>query len=228
MRRFFVLFLIVCSGFLFAQEEILTADRFFASVGERYASVRNYSASVAIDSAGTRMVGTLIHKAPNLLRMDFSDPEQNEDQVIVFNGNELIVYLPRYRAVLSQSITPTGPGASASAVSASGLQTLRRNYSVAYEIGPDPVPLSEDSTEMVIKLVLLRRSLSEGFREIKLAIQPDTLLIRRMEGRTLNDELVSFEFADIVINQEIPANRFAYDTPPAANMYNNFLFRETD
>jgi outer membrane lipoprotein-sorting protein len=81
---------------------------------------------------------------------------------------------------------------------------------------------------MVVKLRLYRRSVSEGFREIILDINPDSRLIRRMEGRTIADGLVRFDFLDIKINQGIPEQRFLYDSPASANNYNNFLFRDTD
>jgi outer membrane lipoprotein-sorting protein len=80
----------------------------------------------------------------------------------------------------------------------------------------------------VVRLRLTRRSVSEGFREIILSIDPNTRLIRRMEGRTIADGEVRFDFTNVRINQGIPEQRFIYDSPPSANMYHNFLFRDTD
>ncbi len=80
----------------------------------------------------------------------------------------------------------------------------------------------------MIKLRLTRRSISEGFREIIMSVEPESKLIRRLEGRTIADSLVQFDFANTRINQGIPEMRFIYDSPASANMYNNFLFRETD
>jgi outer membrane lipoprotein-sorting protein len=111
---------------------------------------------------------------------------------------------------------------------AQGLTLLRRNYISAFVTGPDPVSLETGSNEMVVKLRLSRRSVSEGFREIIVDINPDSLLIRRIEGRTIADSLVRFDFFDIKINQGIPEQRFIYDSPASANNYNNFLFRDTD
>jgi outer membrane lipoprotein-sorting protein len=95
-------------------------------------------------------------------------------------------------------------------------------------IGPGPVPLDEGSAESVVKLILTRRSVSEGFRELKLSVAPGTLLVRRIEGRTIADEQVTLNFTDIVLDQGIPEARFVYDSPASANRYNNFLFKETD
>ena len=209
---------------VFAQD-ILTAERFLGSVAERYATIKDYKARIAIESGKSAMRGTIMHKRPNLLRIDFSQPEE---QVIAFNGDELTVYLPEYRAVLSQSSASGVNPPSASLASAQGLSLLRRNYAAAYASGPGPVPLDEGSTESVIKLLLTRRSVSEGFRELKLSILPENLLVRRIEGRTIADELVVINFTEIVLDQGIPEARFVYDSPASANRYNNFLFKEND
>jgi outer membrane lipoprotein-sorting protein len=81
---------------------------------------------------------------------------------------------------------------------------------------------------MVVKLRLARRSVSEGFREIILNVNPTTRLIRRIEGRTIADVLVRFDFSNIKVNQGIPEQRFIYDSPASANNYNNFLFRDAN
>jgi outer membrane lipoprotein-sorting protein len=206
-------------------QEILTADRFLASVGDRYAAVQDYQAKILIRSSKTEMRGSIMHKNPKLLRIDFTQPEE---QVIAFNGDVLTVYLPEYRAVLSQSVSSDSTASAASLASAQGLAMLRRNYAAAYASGPDPVPLEEGSTELVVKLTLTRRSLSEGFREILISVAADTKLIRRIEGRTIADEFISFDFTDIKLDQGIPEARFAYDSPASANLYNNFLFKDTD
>jgi outer membrane lipoprotein-sorting protein len=217
---------LLLSGALSLQaQEILTADRFLAQVGDRYAAIKDYQAKIVIRSSNAEMKGTIIHKSPKLLRIDFTQPEE---QVIAFNGDVLTVYLPEYRAVLSQSVASNSEASAASLASAQGLSMLRRNYASAYATGPDPVPLEEGSSELVIKLVLTRRSLSEGFREIKLSVSATTNLIRRIDGRTIADEFVMFDFTDIKLDQGIPEARFAYDSPASANLFNNFLFKDTD
>jgi outer membrane lipoprotein-sorting protein len=105
---------------------------------------------------------------------------------------------------------------------------LRRNYVPSFVTSPTPEPLEPNSREMVVKLRLTRRSIAEGFREIILSVNPDTLLIRRIEGRTIADSEVRFDFTGIKVNQGIPEQRFIYDAPASANMYHNFLFRDSD
>jgi outer membrane lipoprotein-sorting protein len=120
--------------------------------------------------------------------------------------------------------TPIGGAALASA---QGLQLLRRGYVAAFVSGPSPIPL-DGSREMVIQLRLTRRLASEGFREIILSVDPNTLLIRRIEGRTIADALVRFDFLNVRTNLGIPEQRFVYVPPATSNLYNNFMFRESD
>jgi len=218
---FFLLVLNI--GFLFGQE-IVTAERYLEMVSERYGSVRDYEANITIRSGNTDMTGMVSHLSPSFLRIDFTRPAE---QVIVFNGELLTIYLPEYRAVLNQSINQRSSAASgAGLASAQGLSLLRRNYVSSFVTGPTPEPIDSNSTERVVKLRLTRRSVSEGFREIILSINPESLLIRRIEGRTIADGEVRFDFTNIRTNQGIPEQRFIYDSPASANMYNNFLFRE--
>jgi outer membrane lipoprotein-sorting protein len=222
----FFLLIDVFSGF---SQEIVTAERYLETVSERYGVVKDYEAGLVIHSGSTEMTGNVSHLAPSFLRIDFTRPAE---QVIVFNGELLTVYLPDYRAVLNQNITqsrrPASGAAGASLASAQGLTLLRRNYVPSFVTGPEPSPLDSNSSERVVKLRLTRRSISEGFREIILHINPETKLIRRIEGRTIADGLVQFDFTNVKINQGIPEQRFIYDSPASANVYNNFLFRDTD
>ncbi|HCC37909.1 MAG TPA: outer membrane lipoprotein carrier protein LolA [Treponema sp.] len=223
----FAVFYMLFNIFSISSQEIITAERYLESVSERYGQIKDYEANITIHSGTSEMLGNISHLAPAFLRIDFTKPA---DQVIVFNGELLTVYLPEYRAVLNQTITQNRRPASqgASLASAQGLALLRRNYVSAFVTGPEPVPLDGESGELVIKLRLTRRSISEGFREIIMSVEPESKLIRRLEGRTIADSLVQFDFANTRINQGIPEMRFIYDSPASANMYNNFLFRETD
>jgi outer membrane lipoprotein-sorting protein len=207
-------------------QEIVTAERYLETISERYAGIRDYEARIAIRSGSSDMTGNVSYLSPSFLRIDFTKPAE---QVIVFNGELLTVYLPEYRAVLNQTITPSRrPSAGASLASAQGLALLRRNYVASFVTSPDPVRLDENSQEEVVKIRLARRSISEGFREIILCVSPSSKLIRRIEGRTIADVLVRFDFTNIRTNVGIPELRFIYDSPASAYMYNNFLFRDTD
>lgn len=202
-------------------QDILTADQFFAQVSERYAQVNDYEGRIVITTGKTVMKGVISFKAPSLMRIDFIQPQ---DQVICFSGDKLVVYLPEYRAILSQSVSQAKAGGAGMATR-EGLKIMKRGYTMAYESSPVPVPLEEGSAEMVVRLVLNRRLVSEGFVSIKLSISPDTKLIRRLEGLTVGGERMVFDFIDIKTNQGLPDSRFLYDAPASANVYNNFLFK---
>ncbi|MDR0410020.1 MAG: outer-membrane lipoprotein carrier protein LolA [Spirochaetaceae bacterium] len=226
MRKqfFFVLFqAAVFAGGLYAQQ-IVTAENLLGRVSEKYAQFNDYEARITVRSGNAEMHGTVVHMRPNFLRIDFSTPAE---QVIVFNGNMLTVYLPEYRAILNQSVG-SNRASGANLATAQGLSLLRRNFAAAFITGPDPVPLDDSSNEKVVKLRLTRRYGSEGFREIILNVNPESLLIRRIQGTTIANGVVQFDFSDIKTNQGISERRFIYDSPASANIYNNFLFRDTE
>jgi outer membrane lipoprotein-sorting protein len=225
--RIFLFSLFFLSINILFGQEIVTAGKYLEMVSETYSGIRDYEANLGIRSGNSEMTGTVSHLSPSFLRIDFTRPA---DQVIVFNGELLTIYLPEFRAVLNQTVNQTRrPGATgASLASSQGLSLLRRNYAPSFVTGPNPEPLDSNSREQVVKLRLTRQSVSEGFREIILSINNDTKLIRRIEGRTISDGEVRFDFTNVKTNQGIPEQRFIYDSPASANMYNNFLFRDSD
>jgi outer membrane lipoprotein-sorting protein len=226
-------FLLAFTTGLFAQE-IVTADNYLSQVSQVYSGFRDYEAQIAIKTGNNTQAGAISHKAPSFLRIDFSSPPE---QALVFNGEELLVYLPDMRAVLSQTVASrsggnamTQAGGGAGLATSEGLAMMRRNYAAAYVSGPDPIPLDETpsgSQEMVIKLRLTRR-FSGGFRQLTLSINPDTKYIRRIEGQTTAGAQVAFDFTGIKVNQGIPEQRFIYTAPANANQYNNFLTRDAE
>lgn len=213
---------VIC--FLAAQaipaQEIQTAENYFDEVSARYGKIQDYSASIAITQGESVMTGKLYYKSPNLLRIDFTDPE---DQVLVTDGEMLTVYVPKYEVILEQKLKRRSQAALANMASEQGLSLLKKSYGVAYLTGLEYIPLEEGSREMVRKLKLTSRSTAEGFRQIVLAVGRNGL-IRRITGVTLNYEEFVFDLTDIGINQNIPATRFKYDSPAYANVYQSFLF----
>lgn len=223
----FFLFCAVVS--LSSQTPILTVSAFFKTVSEKYAQIRDYEADMTVTTSKDIMHSRVSFKKPNLLRIDFSDPAT---QTIVFNGELLTVYLPRPKAILSQSVEGGSRARAANLATPQGLGLMSRYYSIAYETGQEPVALDESTAgsaaeEKVVKLLLSRKNTSEGFRTIKLAVNPSTLLIRRVEAvSAVTGEVFKFDFTDYALNQNIPDTRFLYDAPSSANTYNNFLLTE--
>ncbi|MCL2044344.1 MAG: outer-membrane lipoprotein carrier protein LolA [Treponema sp.] len=215
----FILLLPVFAAIPVDSQQIVTAERYLEMVSEQYSGIRDYEANVIIRSGNNSMPGNLSYRSPYFLRIDFTRPA---NQVIVFNGELLTVYLPEQRVVLSQVITPSRR----SGTIGHGLGLLRRNYLPSYVSGPAPVPLESGSTEQVVKLRLTRRNVTEGFRELILSINPNTRMIRRVEGRTAADGSIQMDFTNLRTNQGIPDQRFLYDPPAGVLMQHNFLFRE--
>ena len=213
--------LMLFAGYFLFSQEILTAGRYLEQVSERYASIRTYVARINIQSGGTNMSGTVYAMMPNFLRIDFTSPPE---QVILYNGESLMIFLPGERAILNQAAGQGG----ANIATARGLNLLRRNYVPAFVVGPAPIPIDPGSSEMVVKLRLARRSMGEGFTEIIMDISPDTQLIRRITGRTITDTTVRFDFSGVSLNTGIPERLFVFESPPNANMHNNFLLRGAD
>jgi len=211
------------STVLFAQN-ITTASAYFKTISEYYGTIKDYEVDFEIKIEKTESAGKLSFKAPNLVRMDYTNPPE---QVICFNGDMLTIYIKEpAEAVLQQQVSPDASNPATSLTTPQGLSLMSRYYTVAYETGQNPEPLEEGSDEMVVKLILTRKSASEAFRYIKLAINNDTKLIRRIEAVTPKGEEFVFNFFDYVLNQNLSEQRFVYDAPSSANNYNNFLFTE--
>ncbi|MBQ7613193.1 MAG: outer membrane lipoprotein carrier protein LolA [Spirochaetaceae bacterium] len=220
MKKIFLILAFFVSVSLYAQQ-ITTASVFFSSMSEQYAKITDYTASIKIIQGNSTSVGTVRFKAPELLRMDFSVPAE---QTIVFTGSELMVYLPSNRTTLVQTVD--GGGLSSNNIaSAQGLLLMQRSYTIAYESGPEPIPLEDGSSEMVIALSLNRRNANETFRRIRLLVSPDTKLIRRVEAWPVSGNKITFDFTNYTINGGIADTAFVY-TPPAGEVINNFLYME--
>lgn len=214
----------VCLASVCGAQTITTADAFFSSVSDTYASIKDFSANIAITSSsgakGESMTGRAVFKVPHLLRIDFTNPSE---QTIVFDGKALTIYLPTYNVVLLQSVEKDSGASGAALATPEGLSLMKRYYSIAYETGPDPVMLDEKSKEQVYVLALSRRSTTEMFRNIRLMISADTKLIRRIEAKTISGDEIRFDFTGYSLNQGVLDNRFVYDSPASANVFNDFL-----
>ncbi|MCR5285421.1 MAG: outer membrane lipoprotein carrier protein LolA [Treponema sp.] len=210
------------NSFLFSQG-ITTASAYFKTISEYYAGLKDYECDFEIKIERQESAGTLSYKAPDLIRLDYTNPEE---QVICFNGETLSIYLAETTTGLQQQVTPGSSASAASIGSAQGLSLMSRYYSVAYETGQDPEPLDAESDEMVVKFLLTKKSAAEAFRYIKVAVSADTKLIRRIEAVTSKGETFLFNFYEYKLNQGIADQRFVYEIPSKANVYNNFLFSE--
>lgn len=226
MKKIFTaVFVLAMSVALFAQS-ITTASAYFKTVSDYYASFKDYEADFEFSVEGKEMAGHFSFKTPSLLRLDFTNPPE---QVILFNGDLLTIYLPESDAVLQQTLDASANGDDENAATLGtplGMTLLSRYYTIAYETGQAAEPLEEGSDEMVVKLILTRKNASEAFRYINVAISEKTKLLRRMEAVTPKGQTYIFNYYDYKINQDISDQRFIYEAPSSANNFNNFLFTE--
>lgn len=204
----------ICAAF---SQGIVTANEYFAQVSEKYGTIKDYESSANIIIGKREMRGRITYLSPNMMRIDFSEPAS---QAIVFDGKKLVVYLPENAMLLTQDAN------SESLATSEGLSLMRRYYSVSYETSQTPVPLEEGSDEEVVRLMLWRRTTSEAFRYIRLSINPNTKMIRRLEAVTPANVAYVFDFLSYEINQGLTEQRFKYDIPSAANTYDNFMFSQ--
>ncbi|MBP3365819.1 MAG: outer membrane lipoprotein carrier protein LolA [Treponema sp.] len=220
MKAVFVSAAMLCSLCAAAfSQAITTAADFFKSVSDTYAGIKDYEADIDIAIGKNRMQGKVSFKRPEMMRIDFSDPAE---QVVVFNGDDLTIYLPGSSAILEQNVTGSGVNVATS----QGLSLLRRYYTVAYDSGQNAVPLDDGSDELVVNLILSRRSAAEAFRSILLSVNPETKLIRRVQATATQGTVYTMDFYNYRLNINISDQRFIYDPPSSANNYNNFLLSE--
>lgn len=198
-----------------ASAQVTTAAAYFKSISEYYASLKDYEVDFDLKINKKENSGTISFMSPNFVRMDFVSPA---NQVICYNGEKIIMYLPENSAILEQESQYQSAGPM-------GLSLMSRYYTVAYEVGQAPVPLDENSSEMVIKFICYRKG-GEAFRYIKVAVNAETKLVRRIEAVSNGGETFIFTFRNYRLNQGISEQRFAYTPPASANNLNNFLSSE--
>lgn len=215
-----LLFLLSAVAVTVPAQQIMTSSEYFEAVSDNYGTIEDYEAELTITREDEELTGTLYYKSPNLLRINFTKPE---DQVLAVNNDELLLHLPQHHVVMKQKLESHSEAALATMASSEGLQLLKNSYSIAFLDSPQLVPLEEDSDETVRKLQLEWRTPGEGFRQIIMSVNTD-MMIRRMEGLTADYEEFRFDFENIVINQGIPTARFDFESPPSAYNIENFLF----
>lgn len=226
MKKIFtaITLILLLSAFSVFAQDIVTAVDYFDQISATYGSIADYEADIIIkqgtgDSADVSK-GIIYYKTPNLLRIDFSDPEE---QVICVTGDNLMIYIPAQFVVMTQKLPHHNNSTLATMANEQGLTLLKKGYSISYLDSPSPVPIEEGSDELVTKLKLEWRTTEQGFRQIEVSIS-ETNLIRRLKAVTPEMQEIQFDFLGIQINQGIPDSRFEYEAPASAYGINNFLF----
>lgn len=200
---------------------VVTAASFFSQVSDKYATIDNYVANVTIKNGKTVQNGILRYRKPNFVRLDFFSPH---GQFIIFANDMLTIYLPNMNVVLSQKAEGGNSGASLG--TAAGLSLMKRSYIISFEKDSRPHPLYEGSREMAIILSMDRRTGSEPFRRLRVMINPETYLIRRIEGTPVMGDDIAFDFSDYRINPGVPGSFFVFEAEHDTTVLNDFLYFE--
>ena len=234
-------------------QEIVTASDFFDQISQRYFEIEDYQAFLTITQEDSVMTGMLYHKRPNFLLIEFDEPEEQvvavDGEKLIIYIPYLNVAMEQQLKPEEQE-----EAAVATIATGQGLELMKNRYSIAYLDSQFPVPLEQEedefgeasaaeeeaeeetgeetaevepgdsSDEMVFKLKLEWRSIDEGFRQLTLSIDEENLMIRRISGVTSGFQEVQLDFQDILVNQNLPEGKFRYESPPSANVINNFIF----
>ncbi|HEY9593230.1 MAG TPA: outer membrane lipoprotein carrier protein LolA [Spirochaetia bacterium] len=217
----FILFVLLLPFAAFAQgTELVSAEKYFSALSAKYGTIKDYEAVVSIAEGKVSYHGALSYKSPMFLRIDFDDPPK---MVLCFDGKKLIWFSPQNEVVLEQDYKKKSNAQIEGMATSQGLILLQRNYSIAFlnATGAEPVPLEEGSREMVSKLKLVSRG-ATSYSQLIISVKDN--LIRRVEGTQTNGEKVVMDFTNIRTNQGIPDSRFVYDSPPYANVIQDWLF----
>jgi outer membrane lipoprotein-sorting protein len=213
------IFLLLVPAAAFPQAaDLVSAEKYFASISASYQKVKDYEALVTITQGKTTSRGKLSYKSPMYLRIDFDDPPK---EVLNFDGEKLTFYSPANEVILEQKYKKKTPSQVEAMATSQGLAIMQRNYTIAYLSGPAPVPLEEGSREQVVKLKLTAHG-TTSFSQMIVSIKDS--LVRRVEGTQSSGDKIVMDFANIRINQGVPDSRFAYDAPPYANVIQDWLF----
>lgn len=211
-----VVFSIFIFNFVFLgsikSQEILTASQYFDRVYQKYQSIQDWKADIALSNGSMSSSGKLLFKMPSSFRIDFSDK-----RTFLKNGNKLTVYSPSLNRTFAQTLKNQSENTNP-------LSILKSEYSVSYSKGPDLEPLDDNSSEKVYKL-LFRRHILKGatIRQMEISFTPDNIM-RRVVAATNSGRSLILDFKQVQINTGLFDSQFNYEAPLSADIINNFLY----
>ncbi|MBN1522944.1 MAG: outer membrane lipoprotein carrier protein LolA [Spirochaetales bacterium] len=219
MKKILVITIMCCMFLpiiLFAQEGMQNAQDIFNRVSDKYAKITDLQCNIRISKGDTVQAGRLFYTNKNYMKIEFSSPS---GQIILIDREKLQIYLPSHRTILEQKFRDSKE----SLLTSGGLALFDSNYHIGFAVA-GLTPLQSGSSEQVYKLRLEpNTSVTEGYKEIILSINPSTELIRRIEAITLKNEKITIDYDGITLNVGIPYTRFQMDPPNLTNVYPDFL-----
>jgi outer membrane lipoprotein-sorting protein len=216
-RKLFIILFSLLISICHAQNP-QTPTEYFEEVSLKFSTINDYEANIKIfRNDSLSMEGTIFYKKPNKILIEFTNPA---NEVFVTNGRELFWYIPSLSYVLKQKFR----GESMGVASEEGLTYLAKNYNIGYAESPEPVALSEENQEKVIKLVFA--SSTASFPELEIAFTL-TGLIRQIKGYSFGNSFTIYYY-NIETNTGMPDIFFDWEPPPDATIFENFLYKVTE
>lgn len=180
-----------------------------ASLQERYAAVRDLTAEFehrvagGVLSIGDRELGTVRIKRPGRWRFDYREPEPKH---FVSDGTTVYAHFPLDRQVIVTPL-PADAGASNPAAFLAGRGDLARDFSAAYAEPGEAPP-----NTWVVRLTPLRND--ADYELLELAIDRDTLDIRRIATTDFLGAVSTYRFSNLRANRSLSDGLFAFEIPP--------------
>ena len=183
-------------------------DDLVASLQERYASIRDFSADFEHRVAGGVLSTTDVEhgvvrvKRPGQWRFDYTTPELKH---FVSDGETVYAHFPNDREVIVSSVPPDA-GASNPAAFLAGRGDLVRDFTATHAESPDA-----PRGTWVIRLTPNRTD--ADYEWLELAIDRSSLEIRRMATADFQGAVSTYVFSNLKENQGLSDNVFAFEIP---------------
>lgn len=217
-------FILFCGSLITAQEfEFVTVSDVVKEVKNRFADVDSYSATFTIQSTkGSSTVvqkGTVRSLKPNMLRVDFTSPE---NQKVVSDGERMWIYIPSLNVVAEQDLKEDKT-TTFSATSEVGLRRLFNKYHYKFASKEQP-KLLEDGKKYYI-LDLKQKESRSGYKTLTLWITEDYIITRAV-GETSSGKNVEIEFNNIDMTTKLAKGMFKFEVPANARTIKNPMISE--
>ncbi len=178
-----------------------TADELLEDVRKRYESITDgeiqFSSRVkfSLSNVEQRVNGTLQFKKEHMYRVEL------QDRTIVTDGSTVWSYSPRERQVLIDSFTPDERN------------TLPEQILAGAPRDFVPTLLGREKSGTLFILKLVPKSSASTLKSMKLWIDDDTSLIRKIELVDLNGTETTYTVREFKVNPGLPDSRFSFTAP---------------
>ncbi|MBN2322710.1 MAG: outer membrane lipoprotein carrier protein LolA [Spirochaetes bacterium] len=222
MKRilFIVALLPLLSLPLFAQEgvdiQIVSINDIKDRMSEKSTAIEDYTAQFIWVNGDVRYTGKIKYKKPDMLLLEFVEPE---GQKIVANERVLFIYIPYLKVVCQQSLGEDTESSILSTASESGLSKLFEEYSFSFYDTSEPQPFGNTSA---YHLKLVQKRPKVGFKQMDMWVSENGLILQS-SSVSPNGVTVSLSFSEIQLNVELPDYIFEFEVPADAQIIRNII-----